>query len=1530
MIVYLFNDNVFLKLNLPVKISGMYPIYLDERLIANIFSEGENWKVGLSREFISNEFDETRTVLIPYKVFYLQSTYGDEKFVIVAVSKYDKNVYSFSLFDEITIGNNPNCTIYYPYNPSQVNGNEVLKLTLNNNHSACILETNANNFFVSGKRVKTGMKILCGDYIIFYGLRIIFIGSRIIVNNPNGSVKVNSGNIKLRQPEEGFIPYQNFNSFQKKELPLFSKEDYFFKAPRFNFIIEEESVDIDEPPEPILENDIPVILTVGPQLTMVSTSILSMISFLGSYMSGTASTFRFIISMGTMVVTIAGAVLWPTITRIFNKKRIREKEKKRKQRYTLYLEKKKHHLDIIKLNQRDIINRNHPSVEQCLRIIESRTKELWQRSIDHEDFLSIRLGIGTVKTKLKINIPKEQFSIEEEDQLFLKMKEIVDDSLNISDVPISYTFTEKNINAIVGEPDLIKEFMDCIFLQMMTFHSYTDLKLIIFTKEPAKWEYLKIIPHCWDNKKSIRYFATTVEELSAISVDLEKIFDARVADSDEVQLDDDGSDNSSKKDFDDFRPYYLFFIDDMTSVRNVSLINKILRYKRNMGFSIIIISQSISTLPSETSDFICVSLKEAAIMNSKINDNQRLFKADFNKNNMIDIYKCAQQLANIPILVEKEKYELPSSLSFLELYSLGRVEQLNILSRWSDNNPVLSLSVPIGIDGSGEIFKMDIHEKSYGPHGLVAGTTGSGKSEWIVTYILSLAVNFSPDEVQFVLIDYKGGGLAKSFENRELGIKLPHLAGTITNLDKSEIFRSIAAIESELKRRQLIFNDTREKLKEGSMNIYKYQQLYRKGLVEEPLSHLLIICDEFAELKQQQSEFMEQLISTSRIGRSLGIHLILATQKPSGIINEQIWSNSKFKVCLKVQDKGDSNEVLKKPDAAFLKQTGSFYLQVGNDDYYNLGQAAWAGAKYYPSDILKHKIDDTIQYIDNIGRTVQFYEEKQEEKRKNQGEELLNVVSYICKVSTQITLKSKPLWLENIKPKLLLGDLYKKYNKKKPEQYKYNIVIGEYDEPRKQEQGLLEINLIDGNVAIIGQNNLGVETLISTIIWSSICDHSPYELAYYIIDFGAETLKKFTKFPQVGEVVFQDEMDKVGGVLDLIIEQIEQRKEILSDYNGSFQYYNKINEKKMSLIVVVINSFDVFSESFPKLNDLITNLFRDATKYGVIFIVGVSSPNALRQRQLQFFNHIIVMQLNDDSQYRTITNCRRGLIPKKNLGRGICKTDSTDSDSYCEFQTAFIALEEHELDVIRNYADKCVSYYKCKVKQLAKVPDNVSSDDLTRFVTTLTDVPIGFNFYEKNIAKYNFLFQKVHLITGKSIKENIEFIYGLSSILSKVPNVKVRIVDMLDVFKKPILDIKLFNEDIDTVFGALEKDVLTRTDSQDFGVNIIIGAGQYKRKLSKGGVEIFKNLFNNLPNSKKSIYILIDDYDKLRTLKLEKWFEQVSVETGLWLGTGFANQSIFMSRKVSNEDKKYDYAGLAFNILNGEYKVIKTLMDGDD
>lgn len=181
--------------------------------------------------------------------------------------------------------------------------------------------------------------------------------------------------------------------------------------------------------------------------------------------------------------------------------------------------------------------------------------------------------------------------------------------------------------------------------------------------------------------------------------------------------------------------------------------------------------------------------------------------------------------------------------------------------------------------------------------GLLAGTTGSGKSETLQTLILSLAISYSPTEVAFFLIDYKGGGMANLFSG------LPHLAGQISNLSGHLIQRAMISVKSENRRRQRIFAEY------GVNNISAYLRLYHEGEAEEAIPHLFLIIDEFAELKREEPDFMRELVSVAQVGRSLGLHLILATQKPGGTVDDNIWSNARFRLCLRVQDRQDSNDM---------------------------------------------------------------------------------------------------------------------------------------------------------------------------------------------------------------------------------------------------------------------------------------------------------------------------------------------------------------------------------------------------------------------------------------------------------------------------------------------------------------------------------------------------------------------------------------------------------------------------------------------
>ena len=227
--------------------------------------------------------------------------------------------------------------------------------------------------------------------------------------------------------------------------------------------------------------------------------------------------------------------------------------------------------------------------------------------------------------------------------------------------------------------------------------------------------------------------------------------------------------------------------------------------------------------------------------------------------------------------------------------------------------------------------------------------------------------------------------------------------------------RSLASIQSELRRRQRLFNEARDALNESTIDIYKYQKLYRDGMVKRPISHLFIISDEFAELKAQQPEFMSQLISTARIGRSLGVHLILSTQKPAGVVDDQIWSNSRFRVCLKVQDKADSMDMIKCPDAAMLTKTGRFYLQVGYNELFELGQSAWCGAQYIPSDKIRKNVNNSLDFINGLGTPIKSIEDnKKNVVITSKGEELPNIVKYLVNVANEQNITTSKLWLDPI------------------------------------------------------------------------------------------------------------------------------------------------------------------------------------------------------------------------------------------------------------------------------------------------------------------------------------------------------------------------------------------------------------------------------------------------------------------------------------------------------------------------------------
>ena len=250
-------------------------------------------------------------------------------------------------------------------------------------------------------------------------------------------------------------------------------------------------------------------------------------------------------------------------------------------------------------------------------------------------------------------------------------------------------------------------------------------------------------------------------------------------------------------------------------------------------------------------------------------------------------------------------YQFNYSIYQKDCLSTGTEKNISFKERKN----TVQLEVELGMDEQGEKIILNLDETKDGVHGLIAGTTGSGKSELLYTILIQLAMNNSCSLFQFVLIDFKGGAFSQSFED------FPHCVATITNLDR------------DLDRFLVLMNcliDTRQKqLKHAGVNHINVYNLKKN----RKMSHLMIVIDEFAQLKEQARQAMVSIKEMARIGRSLGIHLILSTQKPMGIIDEQIWANTSFHICMKVNSKQDSMEVLHNVFAYHLKEPGQFILQ---------------------------------------------------------------------------------------------------------------------------------------------------------------------------------------------------------------------------------------------------------------------------------------------------------------------------------------------------------------------------------------------------------------------------------------------------------------------------------------------------------------------------------------------------------------------------------------------------------------------------
>ena len=771
-----------------------------------------------------------------------------------------------------------------------------------------------NGVFIDSVRVNYKESLSYGAFINIIGIKIVFLGDTLAVNG-YGEISV-SGKL---------IPINTDSS----NVPTVKKEkvrSFFNRAPRIFDDLITEKIEIEAPPSPIRENRRPLFMTIGPAFTMAIPMVLScvLMVYASKKAGGTSGGF-----MLTGVITaVASAVLgvfWALMNIRYERKKNVESESQRFESYSDYLMTMAEKVKSAYEHNTDALLSRYPSSAECAEKAPESSK-LWNRNISHTDFLSHRVGLGELPFQAEICIPKEKFCLIK-DSLAKKPQLIHDTYCNLKNVPICVDLMENHIIGIVGGRDKLGayEVVRNLSVQIAASNCYTDVKLCYVFSENSfnkQMSFAKWLPHCWSENKKTRFCACSKDEASDVFFELTKVFRMR----------EDSLRSGSSKDNSPL-PHYVLFLEDLSVLEGEPISKYIFDNSDDIGITTVLLTDSYENLPNSCE---CIIYNDGEL--TGVYTPQTL--SGLGNNLLHDEVSPAQaeafarKLSDIQVAEISAGGDIPNSLSFLDMYHVESVKDIPIIENWKKNRTYENMRALIGQKAGGIGCYLDVHEKYHGPHGLVAGTTGSGKSETLQTYILSLAVSYSPDDIGFLIIDFKGGGMANLFSN------LPHMLGQISNLSGNQIRRAMISIKSENLRRQRVFGEY------GVNNINAYTRLLKNNEASVPMPHLFIIIDEFAELKREEPEFMSELISVAQVGRSLGVHLILATQKPGGTVDDNIRSNSKFKLCLRVQDRQDSTEMLGKPDAAYLSQAGKCYLQVGNDEIFELFQSGWSGAAY--------------------------------------------------------------------------------------------------------------------------------------------------------------------------------------------------------------------------------------------------------------------------------------------------------------------------------------------------------------------------------------------------------------------------------------------------------------------------------------------------------------------------------------------------------------------------------------------------------
>ncbi len=809
------------------------------------------------------------------------------------------------------------------------------------------------------------------------------------------------------------------------------------------------------------------------------------------------------------------------------------------------------------------------------RIVQGDSR-LWQRRHDHPDFLELAIGVGAVPWAPDVAPAEPDRSAD--------ATELLAASAALHNVPVTIELGDGGVLGVAGHRRRQIEMARWLLTQAAAHHGPSDLAMVVVTDHVAEWDWAKWLPHLQIDGDGRRPAITRPGE---------------AADTLLAPLLEPGSEGpTAAVRGGKVGPATLLLIDiDDVSAASASTVRRALNGEGGRRRSGIAIGRTVEELPSSCSEIVTIDAAGLACLD-RPSRAQRVEPIRGWRLAAPAARRLARRIGGYadPELITSGG-NLPAVVNLIDLIGLTGLNSDAVVRRWAaaGSKPV---AAPIGVTAEGPLA---VDWAGDGPHALLAGTTGAGKSELLRALVASLAVAVDPEHLNFVLIDYKGGSAFDACAG------LPHTVGMVTDLDGHLAQRALTCLEAELRYREETLRVV------AAADIDDYQG--HSG--DEPLPRLLVVIDEFAALARELPDFMAALVDIAQRGRSLGVHLLLATQRPNGVINDNIRANTNLRISLRVQDVADSVDVLGTPEAAGLSRSlpGRGFLRRGPGDIVAFqsalvtGRSSGAGSAVSIAPFLAGEEANgaTAGGSPTAGPT-----------------DLEELVAAVTEAAAKAGMRPPCLpWPDPLPSQLRPADL------DHGSAAAGRAPIGLVDEPHRQRRRPYSW-AIDSNLFIYGVSGSGTSGALIGAVTAACSRESPADLHAYLVDFDDQRLSILEALPHVGAVIGAGERDRQKRLLRYLQREVAERREIAASAPS-------IMEGKPRIIVGVDN-FAGFRAAFDDPADLaikesLGRIVADGPGVGVVVIATAKQPIDFPTHVASLVPTKLVMQLADRYEY---------------------------------------------------------------------------------------------------------------------------------------------------------------------------------------------------------------------------------------------------------------------------------------------------------